>query len=180
MSKQPFSGRRSLWALVVFAIVAAPASAQERYVSASVGTDGGLRIVTATGSVIVPEREPERGTLGPQVGCKDIQISADGRAVGWLALYQDSIPLALAIYSNGIKRSYEGNRVPVWTWRFMEAGTRFAFGQETLHGGFSINYELRNVVDGELVARYRPEYGPDNRPLEDQQPPKWVTALYSP
>lgn len=179
MSKRPLVGGRSLWALVALALVAAPASAQERYVSASVDTDGRLRIVTATGSVVAPVREPERGTLGPQVGYKDIQISTDGRAVGWLALYQDSIPLALAIYSNGIKRSYQGNGVPVWTWRFMEEGTRFAFAQETLHGGHSINYELRNVVDGELVARYRPDYGPDNRPLENQQPPKWVTALYS-
>lgn len=111
------------------------------------------------------------------------RFSPEGRAVGWLALYPNCctsypIPLALVVYSNGIKRSYTGNRVPVWTWRFMAAGTQIAFRQETVHGGLGVNYELRNVLSGELVARYSPEVGLDNLPLEGQQPPEWVAALY--
>jgi len=60
----------------------------------------------------------------------------------------------------------------------MAAGTQIAFRQETVHGGLGVNYELRNVLSGELVARYSPEVGLDNLPLEGQQPPEWVAALY--
>ncbi len=184
MTKHLVATGRVIGVLAVFALTTALASAQERYVSASVDKGGVLRIVTATGSVVVPEREPERKSIGKQVGYDDIKISPNGLAVGWRALYPNCctsypIPLALVVYSNGHKRSYTGNGVPIWEWRFMAAGTQIAFRQETVHGGLSINYELRNVLTGELVARYSPEYGPDNRPLDVQQIPEWVAAFNS-
>jgi hypothetical protein len=184
MTKNRVARGRFISILAVFALPAALASAQERYVAASVDKGGVLRIVTATGSVVVPEREPERKSIGKQVGYADIKISPNGLAVGWRALYPNCctsypIPLALVVYSNGRKRSYTGNGVPIWEWRFMAAGTQIAFRQETVHGSMSVNYELRSVLNGELVARYSPEYGPDNRPREVQQIPEWVAAFNS-
>jgi hypothetical protein len=182
MTKHPVASGRSICFLAGFALTAALASAQERYVAASVDKSGALRIETAAGLVVVPEREPEREFIGKQVGYDDIQISTNGLAVGWLALYPNCctsypIPLALVVYSNGNKRSYTGTGLPVWKWRFMAAGTQIAFRQETVHGGLGVNYELRNVLNGELVARYSPEVGPDNQPLAGQQLPEWVAAL---
>jgi hypothetical protein len=158
--------------------------AQERYVSASVDQGGALRIATAAGEVIVPEREAESRSIGRQVGFDRIQISANGLAVGWLALYPNCctsypIPLALVVYSNGMQRSYVGNGLPVWQWRFMAGGTQIAFRQETVHGGMGVNYELRDVLTGKLVAEYQPEIGRDNQPLERQHPPEWVKVLDS-
>lgn len=173
---------RSIGFLALLALTAVNASEQERLASVSVDKDGALRITTTTGQVIVPEREPEREWIGKQVGCDKIQISPDGQSVGWVALYPNCctsypIPLALVVYSNGVKRSYSGNGVPIWRWRFMDEGRRVAFQQETVHGGFSINYELRDVRTGELVSEYEPEYGPDNQPLPEQKEPAWVVAF---
>ena len=49
--------------------------------------------------------------------------------------------------------------------------------RETLHGGLGINYEWREIATGRLVARYTPDYGPDNNPLPEQNPPAWVVVL---
>lgn len=144
--------------------------------------DGALRIGTETGKVIHPESEPEREGIGEPVGYDQINISYDGRTVGWVALYRNCcmsyhIPLALVVYSDGIKRSYTGNGLPVWRWRFLAAGTQLEFRQETVHGGMGVNFELRDFRTGELIAYYRPEVGPANHPLPSQQVPEWVSAL---
>ena len=162
--------------------IAAHASAQERYVSAAIDTDGVLRIVTAAAIVIVPDAEPEREFVGRQVGYDDVRISADGHAVGWLALFPNCctsypIPLALVVLSNGVKRSYAGVGLPVWRWAFQADGKRVAFQQETVHGGFGVHYELRDVASGRLVASFQPEVGPDNQLVPKQHVPTWVEQL---
>jgi hypothetical protein len=170
---------RTIALMPLLVSIAAHASAQERYVSATVDKDGALRIVTATAKVIVPDAEPEREFVGKQVGYDNIQISADGQAVGWVALFPNCctsypIPLALVIFSSGVKRSYAGVGLPVWRWAFQADGKRVAFEQETVHGGLGIHYELRDVESGGLVASYEPEVGPDNQPLPNQHVPMWV------
>jgi hypothetical protein len=173
---------RSIAFTVVFLSTAVHASAQERYVRASVAKVGALHIVTATGGVIVPSLEPEREFIGKQVGFDHIQIASDQLAVGWVALFPNCctsypIPLALVIYSGGIKRTYTGNGLPIWKWRFIAKGNQVAFRQETVHGGLGVHYELRNVRNGALIAQYRPAVGPDNQPLPNQQVPDWVASL---
>jgi hypothetical protein len=173
---------RSIPVTAFVALMATHASAQERYVNASVAADGALQIVTAAGQVIVPAPEPEREFIGKPVGYDQIQISIDGRAVGWVALYPNCctsypIPLALVVYSNGIKRSYAGNGLPVWKWRFVAAGSQVVFRQETVHGGLGVNYELRDVLSGDLIAEFSPPVSPDNQPLRGQRVPEWVAAL---
>jgi hypothetical protein len=153
-----------------------PARADDSYVRATVELDGRLRIVTAGGRTIEPEKEP-----GQEAFAKP-RIAPGGATVGWLAAYPNCctsypIPLKLVIQTDGKVRSYSGNGVPIWSWGFQMSGTQVAFGQETVHGGFSVHYELREVATGRLLAEWEPEYGPDNRELEDQDPPAWVAEL---
>jgi GNAT acetyltransferase-like protein len=99
---------RSMPLAAFVALMATHASAQERYLNAAVGANGALHIVTAAGQVIAPAPEPERGFIGKPVGYDQIQISIDGRAVGWVA------PSRIRVYANGIRRSYTGSGLPVW------------------------------------------------------------------
>src|SRR5262245_58428176 len=114
-------------------------AATETYVEATVDANGQLRVVTATGKVIQPKPLPARANVGDQVGFDKVAISPDGRVVGWLALYPNCctsypIPLALVLYSNGRTRTFKGNELPVWRWRFEAEGRQVAFEQETVHG----------------------------------------------
>ena len=155
-----------------------PASRVDRYVRATLDSDGQLRIATAAGETIVPAKERE------QVGFSQPQISPDGGAVGWLADYSNCctsypIPLKLVILSKGKQRTFTGNALPIWRWRFQANGAQFAFQQETVHGGLGVHYELRDVISGSLLAEYDPAVGPDNRLLPLQSIPKYVTELDS-
>ena len=124
----------------------------------------------------MPEKDAE------QVGFDKPAISKDGRAVGWVALYPNcctsySIPLKLVVLSNGRARTFTGSGLPVWEWSFRSGGKRVAFGQETVHGGLGIHYEMRDVATGRLIAEYSPPYDRDNRPLPNGGVPKWVVEL---
>lgn len=91
----------------VLVSTAVHASAQERYVRASVAKDGALQIVTAAGQVIVPSPEPEREFIVKQVGFDHIQVAPDQRAVGWVALF----PNCCTSYD---KQPLPNQRVPGW------------------------------------------------------------------
>lgn len=174
--------KRSVASLLAVAFASAPLSAQERYLDARVDGDGVLRIVTARGEIIAPGPQPDREFDRKQVGYDRIQISPGGEAVGWLAMFPNCctsypIPLELVVYADGIKRAYTGVGLPIFRWRFLGTGDRVAFRQETVHGGFGVHYELRNVKTGELLAEYQPRVGPDNRILPDQSAPDWVATL---
>jgi hypothetical protein len=156
--------------------VATPSLAADRYTGASVDEAGTLRITTGDGRVIVLPKESE------QVDYDGIAISSDGLSVGWLARFPNAatsypIPLKLVVYSGGERRTYGGNELPVWRWRFTAGGKQIAYEQETVHGGLGVHYELRDVATGRLVAEYSPKVGPDNQPEPDQRPPAWVSEL---
>jgi len=173
---------QSIALTVILLSTAAQTSAQERYVRASVAKDGTLQIVTTAGRVVTPSPEPERASIGKQVGFGDIQVAPDQRAVGWVALFPNCctsypIPLALVVYSSGIKRTYTGNGLPIWKWRFIAGGTQVAFRQETVQGGLNVHYELRDVRNGELITQYNPALGADNQRLPNQPVPEWVASL---
>jgi len=158
------------------AAVASPAFAADRYVGASVDEAGSLRIRTSDGRTIVQPKE------AGQVGFDKAAISPDGGSVGWLALFPNCctsypIPLKLVVYSAGKLRTFAGSGLPVWRWQFTSGGKQIAFEQETVHGGIGVHYELRDVASGRRVAEWNPAIGPDNQPLENQKPPKWVSDL---
>ena len=149
----------------------------ETYIRATVDERGQLRILTSNAREIVLQKDSEH------VEFDEITISEDRHSVGWLALYPNlttsyPIPLALKIYSGGDMHEFTGINLPVSSWHFTAGGKQVAYRQETLHGGFGIHYELREVATGRLIAEYDPEYGSDNRLLEIQKNvPKWVEEL---
>jgi hypothetical protein len=149
------------------------AFAADLYVRASIDATGQLRIVTKDGREIVPKKEPD------QVGFDQVVVFDDGLSVGWVALYPNCctsypIPLKLVIYSGGTQRTFTGQGLPVWRWRFQADGRHVAFRQETVHGGLGIHYEVRDVATGSLIAEYDPPYDKDNRPIVERSVPKWV------
>jgi hypothetical protein len=164
---------KTLWALVCAAVLVtarAGFAAQEMYLGAEIDQQGQLHIVTSQGREIVPDKEED------QVGFDKAAISADRRAVGWLALFPNCctsypIPLKLVIHVNGRQQTFSGIGLPVWRWAFSEDGNQVAFQQETVHGGLGVHYELRDISTGHLVS----EYNPDRE--EPGEPPAWVRAL---
>jgi TonB family protein len=149
----------------------------ETYVRALIDKSGQLLILNSDAKETVMQKDSE------QVGFDKIAISEDGHSVGWLTLYPNPgtsypIPLTLKIYSNGDLHEFTGGGLPIFDWHFTAGGKQVACESETLHGGFGIHYELREVATGRLIAEYSPEYGPDNRLLEIQKNvPKWVEEL---
>jgi hypothetical protein len=165
---------------IVLIVLLAPSSssASDIYVSASVDEQGVLHIVVEGGREILRRKEAD------QVGFGKPRISADGRAVGWLADFPNCctsypIPLKLVVYSNGHTRTFTGSGLPISRWAFQADGKRVAFEQETVHGGLGVHYELRDVSSGRMMAAYEPRIGPDNQPVPNQQPPDWVKQLDS-
>jgi hypothetical protein len=181
MANRLFCMRAAAFAAVLFALLVASAQGQsagpeEIYASAAIDDQGQLRIVTKDGREILPKKEDE------QVGFSRPRVSDDGRSVGWLAEFPNSatsypIPLKLMILTNARMRAFTGAGLPIWRWAFRERGRLFAFEQETVHGGFGIHYELRDVATGRLFDDYSPAYGPDNRLIPNQPTPSWVDEL---
>ncbi len=173
--------RRQAWLLLwnAFAGLAAasPSTAADIYVRATADTNGVLRIERARGpAIVVP---PDSG----QVGADAIGISKECGCVGWVALYPNcctSYPVALAlrVYANGRARTFDGDGLTISRWAFTRDGKRVAFREETVHGGFGVHYEQRDVASGRLVAAYDPPAqdppGPSAAPA-----PGWVAELDS-
>ena len=70
-----------------------------------------------------------------------------------------------------------GDSIPIWLWQFTPDGRQVAFEQETVHGGFGIHYELRDVATGRLIDQYDPPPGPDAPPPSSKDIPHWVVKL---
>ncbi len=149
----------------------------EIYVLASVDDDGQLHLKTSSSRDIFIQKD------SAQTEFDDIRISDDGRKVGWLAMYDNAatsypIPLVLNIYSRGVIHKFIGIGLPIWQWEFTADDKQITYEQETVHGGWGIHYELRDIDTEQLVEMYEPVYGPDNQPLPVQKyVPKWVEEL---
>jgi len=181
MANRLFYARASAFVAVLVALLGASAwrlsaGTEEIYASAAIDDQGQLRIVTKDGREILPKKEDK------QVGFIRPRVSDDGRSVGWLAEFPNSstsypIPLKLMILTNGRMRAFTGAGLPIWRWAFREGGRRFAFEQETVHGGSGIHYELRDVATGRLIEEYSPAYGRDLQLIPNQRAPRWVDEL---
>jgi hypothetical protein len=160
--------------MVIFlGLAAVAAAAADLYVETVIDPSGQLHITTKRKREIVPRKETE------QVSFDNAQISPDGRAVGWLALYPNCctsypIPLKLVILVNGRQRTFTGSGLPIGRWCFWAEGKQVAFEQETVHGGMGVHYELRDIETGELADKYDPDANPTVT-----KPPRWVVVLDS-
>jgi len=161
-------------AVVFFLALATAAAAADVYVETVIDPSGQLRITTKRHREIVPKKEQD------QIAFDNAQISPDGRAVGWLALYPNccaSYPVAmkLVVLLNGEQRTYTGSGLPISRWCFWAGGKQVAFEQETRQGGMGVHYELREVDTGQLTDKYDPDANPD----VVTKPPRWVVVLDS-
>lgn len=156
---------RGGWGLLALALAvgpswscASPRGPVETYAQAAIDEGGRLQLATTDGRSIVPRLEDE------QMGFAEAAISPDRFTAGWLALYPNcctSYPVALALvtYSSGRVRIFGGDDLPIARWRFEAEGREVSFRLETVHGGFGVRYELRDVATGELRSAFEPEAG---------------------
>jgi hypothetical protein len=171
------AARRLLRAGAILLLACGPGrAAADTYTVAAVDSSGSLRIQRGNGSAILVASDSS------QVEFDRIVISNNGRSVGWLALYPNCctsypIPLHVAVFTNGRLRTFGDGSMVVWRWKFIAGGRRVAFEQETVHGGFGVHYELRDVRSKRLVARFDPPTDRDGRPLPGHDVPAWVDEL---
>jgi len=59
--------------------------------------------------------------------------------------------MKLVVYANGKTHRFTGIGLPIFQWHFADGGTRIAFGQEPVHFGCSIHYELRDIESERLI-----------------------------
>jgi hypothetical protein len=151
----------------------------ETYDSATVTARGDLLIVTASGRRVVVRKEREQTEFSTPV------ISSAGTAVAAQAMFRNcctsyDIPLQLVVYARGRLHRFTGVQLPIFQWAFADGGTQIAYGQEPVHFGCSVHYELRDIASGRLIDKADvPEpCGPFPNP-EAVKVPGWVTNLIS-
>jgi hypothetical protein len=149
----------------------------ETYESVAIDAEGSLVIITSDHRTIVVRRE------GEQTSFANPTISSGRTAVGAQAEFKNcctsyDIPLALVIYANGKVHRFNGIGLPIFKWHFVDGGRRVAFGQEPVHFGCSIHYELRDVQSERLIDSADV---PEPCGLVPNPPavniPKWVAEL---
>jgi hypothetical protein len=155
----------------------APAQPAETYVSAEIDANGALRIIASDRRTIIVMKEGDQSSFGKPI------ISPDRTAVGAQAKYPNcctsyDIPLQLVIYSNGMAHRFKGVGLPIFQWRFADAGSRVAYGQEPVHFGCEIHYELRDIQSERLIESADVQQPCGQRPITTGPTiPKWVKDL---
>jgi hypothetical protein len=157
----------------------APAQRPETYESAAIDANGNLSITTSDFRLITVLREGKQSSFRAPI------VSRDRTSVGALAEYPNcctsyDIPLQLVVYSNGRAHRFKGVELAMFEWHFADGGSRVAYGQQTVHFGCDVQYELRDVESERLIdsARVPVPCGQHPDPLPTAIPP-WVKALKS-
>lgn len=129
-----------------------PAVAQERYLRAEENEDHDLVITTSAGQRIVVAKSDRKWADEGQVSFRDIAISRDRTAVGWVAYYpncctSDPIPVLVEVYSSGKRHTFDPAIGP-WHWCFVDGPSRVAAISTTVHGQQHEVIELWDVSTG--------------------------------
>jgi len=173
-SSQPQKGYaaivRTLLAMLVLC-GAAPMFADSVYRSVFVDGSGQLHFVLESGKEVLPQKTHGQTSFG------DPEIAADGRAVGWLAMYPDpsityykgaEIAGGLVIYRDGhVLHTFSTDQI-FWDWQFQDDGKRVAYSTGPTHGG-AAECVLRDVKSGRILARWRVQ--------SSGEPPAWAQTL---
>jgi hypothetical protein len=151
----------------------------EHYVSAAVDRRGNLAIAKSNGQSVILRKE------GEQTGFSSPVVSSQKTAVGTQAMFANcctsyDIPLELIVYAAGRVHRFRGIGLPIFQWRFVDGGTRVAYGQEPVHFGCVTHYELRDVATERLIEAVDVPQPcgqiPDPKPVPI---PPWVGDLIS-
>jgi hypothetical protein len=165
-------------------LVTAQQQREEIYATANVGNDGDLHIMTTNGrEIVVAKSDDNRFVETQQAYFEKPELSDNQRAVGSRAFYRNcctsyEIPLALVVYADGRTHRFTGSGLPIFLWHFADDGTMVAFGQEPVHFGCSVHYELREIRSERLIdsADVPEPCGQDPNP-QPVKVPEWVTRL---
>jgi hypothetical protein len=166
------------------AVATAQGRQGEAYTAATVGNDGDLHITTTNGrEIVVAKSEDQRSVEAQQAYFEKPVLSNDRRAVGSRAFYRNcctsyEIPLALVVYADGRTHRFTGRDLPIFLWHFADDGAMVAFGQEPVHFGCSVHYELREIRSERLIdsADVPEPCGQDPNP-QPVKVPEWVNRL---
>lgn len=159
-------------------VAAGTATGQERYLSAVANRDGTVRIEIADGGSVRRHIEPPNvpDPIWKQVGVKNVRISADGTAVGWLATFSeccaDGHALKIVVRTNGNLHVIEAETV-IWRWNFIQHGSQVGYMAMPLHGWTVEGYYLVEVTTGRVIATHAHDILDEKAaPL-----PSWVKAV---
>ncbi len=156
----------------------------EVYEAATLGNDGDLHIMTTNGRQIVVAKSDDKRSVETQRAYFETPVlSRDRRAVGSRVFYPNcctsyEIPLTLVVYADGRTHRFTGSDLPIFLWHFADDGTMVAFGQEPVHFGCSVHYELRDIRSERLAdsADVPEPCGLDPNP-QAVKVPEWVNKL---
>ena len=122
----------------------------ETYQSAAIDADGNLAIVTTTDQRVIVRKEGDQKSFSAPV------ISADRTAVAAQSLVGNcctsyDIPVQVVVYARGKVHRFTGAGMTIFKWGFADGGARIAYGQEPVHFGCGIHYELREIESERLI-----------------------------
>jgi hypothetical protein len=135
-----------------FTLAAGLAAAQARYFRAEENEKHDLVITTSGGERIVVGKSDRRWADELQTEFKNIAISRDGAAVGWVAYYPNCctsypVPILVEVYTAGRRHTFQPPIAP-WHWCFVDGSASVAAISTTVHGPQNEVIELWDVSTG--------------------------------
>lgn len=136
----------------IFTVAVGSIAAQERYVRAELNERNELIITTSTGKRIVLDQYDDDYVAGRPVEFKQIAISDDGAAVGWIdyspvCCTSYPVPVMLEVYKAGTRRALR-TATATWHWCFIDGSDGIASLSSTLHGVQNEVVELWQISTG--------------------------------
>jgi len=127
-------------------------AAQGRYVGAEENANHDLVITTSARERIVVGKSDRKWANQKQSEFKDIAISRDGAAVGWVAYYPNCctsypVPILVEVYTAGKRYTFQPAIAP-WHWCFVDGSASIAAISTTVHGPQNEVIELWDVSTG--------------------------------
>jgi hypothetical protein len=153
-------------------------AAEDRYLRAVENEDHDLLITLSGGERIVLTKSDREYAGEKQVEFRDIAISRDGTAVGWVDYYPNCctsypVPIQIEVYKAGKRHSFDPAIAP-WHWCFVDGSASIAAISTTLHGPQNEEIELWDVSTGTKRERFTWMDG-ESYP----RAPAWVVAVRS-
>lgn len=144
--------RRARLLCAALTLAAGLTAAQGPYVRAQENENHDLVITTSGGERIVVGKSDRKWADEKQTEFKDIAISRDGGAVGWVAYYANCctsypVPILVEVYAAGKRHTFQPAIAP-WHWCFVDGSSRIAAISTTVHGPQNEVIELWDISTG--------------------------------
>lgn len=153
-------------------------SAQAGYLKVALSDNNTRLTLTRTGGVRVTAP-----VFAEQVGFSDVKVSADGKHVGWLAMFPNcctSYPIALKLVvldDAGRLHTFDGEKLALFDWCFVPGRRSVAFRQGVLHGSDAQHFELRRIEDDHRIAQYDYPHDELRNARARSKAPRWVRCV---